>query len=178
MITPRLLVIVPCGQSKIWKNQPKRGPEKAKNAYTGAPFKVNKAFAEKFSSKPPDKWVILSAKYGFIEPEFEIENYNVTFKKPLTKPITFSELRQQFSEKALGDYDLVIALGGEDYTSKAKQVFGHQSKVIAPATGLRIGLGMSLIKELQKFSKEEMLKKITTIELRRLSSPWPKHITK
>jgi hypothetical protein len=152
-----LLVIVPCGQAKIWKENPKHGPEKAKTAYIGSPFKVNKAFAEKFS----DKWMILSAKYGFIEPDFVIlGNYNVTFKDPLTNPITVDALRKQAEEKNLHEYHIVIALGGEDYSSRVKQVFANGSKVIAPATGLPLGIGMAHIKSLLLLSKEQMLRRI------------------
>lgn len=153
----RLLVIVPCGQSKIWKKDPEHGPEKARNAYTGAPFKVNKAFAEKFS----DKWMVLSAKYGFIEPNFVIpRNYNATFKKPSTTPITVETLKKQADEKSLHNYDIVIALGGEDYSSRVKQVFAHGPRVIAPATGLPLGIGMAHIKSLLLLSKEQMLRRI------------------
>jgi hypothetical protein len=76
-----MLVIIPCGQSKVWDDQPERGPVKARDAYTGPPFKVNRDYAEAFASR----WVILSAKYGFISPDFLIPGpYNVTFKKHAT----------------------------------------------------------------------------------------------
>ena len=75
-----VLVVVPCGMRKIWDMNPSAGPTPAKNAYVGAPFKVNRAYAEKFA----DRWVILSAKYGFIDLDFVIpENYDVTFKLSL-----------------------------------------------------------------------------------------------
>jgi len=64
----KTLVIVPCGKSKIWKKEPKRGATKARNVYTGAPFKLNKRYAEQFGYD----WVILSAKYGFIDPDYQI----------------------------------------------------------------------------------------------------------
>ena len=35
-----LLVIVPCGQSKVWDKSPDHGPPPAHDAYTGSPFKV------------------------------------------------------------------------------------------------------------------------------------------
>jgi hypothetical protein len=152
----RILTIVPCGQSKIWKTDPTHVPERAENAYTGAPFKVNKKFAAKFS----DKWLILSAKYGFIEPNFEITNYNVTFKDPTTNPISLDELMIQAAAKGIHDYNIVIALGGKDYSSKVREVFRGKSTVFAPATGLPIGIGMSRIKYLSTLSTEKMLKEI------------------
>ncbi|WP_390622104.1 DUF6884 domain-containing protein [Roseiconus lacunae] len=61
-----ILVIVPCGSSKVWSNDPSAGPTIAKDAYIGSPFKVNRKYAEHIGNR----WVILSAKYGFIEPVF------------------------------------------------------------------------------------------------------------
>ena len=88
----KTLVIVPCGKSKIWKKNPKVGPINAENAYTGSPFKVNREYAETFS----DKWVILSAKYSFIDNDFIIaRDYNVTFNDPKTNPISASTLKTQ-----------------------------------------------------------------------------------
>ena len=153
----KLLVIVPCGQIKIWKKEPSHGPAKAKNAYIGAPFKVNKAFAEKFA----DKWIVLSSKYGFIDPEFIIpKDYNVTFKKPSTNPINTDALLKQLKQKNLDSYDVVIALGGEDYSSIVKKVFMKVSKVIAPTEGLPIGKAMGHVKSLIKLEKPQMVKAI------------------
>ena len=61
-------VIVPCGLSKIWDKNTNAGPTLAKDAYKGSPFKLNRQYAESFGNK----WVTLSAKYGFILPDFEI----------------------------------------------------------------------------------------------------------
>ena len=41
-----LLVIVPCGRSKIWSKHPNAGPTPAADAYTGAPNTVNRQYAE------------------------------------------------------------------------------------------------------------------------------------
>jgi hypothetical protein len=153
----KILVIVPCGKAKIWDRQPNRGPTKARSAYIGAPFIVNKTFAEKFA----DKWVILSAKYGFIDSDFVIpENYNTAFKNPSTNPISVNALRKQVKEKNLQNYDFVVALGGEDYLRMIKQAFQDVSKVIAPAQGLPLGKAMSHVKALSKLGKKEMLKRI------------------
>ena len=61
----KTLVIVPCGKRKIWDKNSEAGPTKARDVYTGSPFKVNREYAEKFG----DPWVILFAKYGFLEPD-------------------------------------------------------------------------------------------------------------
>lgn len=152
-----ILVVVPCGSSKIWGKFPKSNATRADEAYVGPPFKVNRAFAQKFA----DKWVILSAKYGFIEPKFVIpENYDVSFNQPATNPISVSELKAQAKKKDLENYDVVIALGGKNYTEIVKEVFGHRAKVFAPTEGLPIGKAMNFIKSLTKLDKENMLKRI------------------
>ena len=55
-----VVVIVPCGQSKVWDEEPDRGPVRARDAYTGSPFKMNRTYAEAFASQ----WVILSVSTG------------------------------------------------------------------------------------------------------------------
>ena len=74
----RVLVVVPCGRSKIWKRDPARGSVAAAEAYTGTPFRLNRQYAERFG----DGWMALSAKYGFIAPDFIIaELFEVPFKR-------------------------------------------------------------------------------------------------
>jgi hypothetical protein len=155
----RLLVVVPCGQAKIWKKEPTHGPAKAKNAYIGAPFRVNRTFAERFA----DKWIILSAKYGLIDPDFIIpEDYDVTFTKPSTNPITVDDMKNQLKDrKDLLGYDAVIALGGQDYTDIVKQVFMNFSKVLLPTEGLSLFETMHEVSSLSKLEKTEMLKRVT-----------------
>jgi len=151
----KLLIIVPCGQSKIWQKHPELKDVKASEAYISAPFKVNKGFAEKFA----DKWIILSAKHGFIEPNFPIPcNYNVSFNEPQTDPISLDKLRKQARDKRLQFYDHIIALGGINYIEIVKEVFSDSSKVVAPTEGLQIGFAMKRIKSLTNLDKELMLK--------------------
>ena len=153
----KILVVVPCGSSKIWSKFPKSKATRADEVYIGPPFKVNRAFAQKFA----DKWVILSAKYGFISPSFVIpENYDVSFNAPATKPISLGELKVQAKGKGLENYDVVIALGGKNYTEIVKEVFMGCAKVITLAEGLPIGKAMKLVKSLTRLDKAQMLKKI------------------
>jgi Family of unknown function (DUF6884) len=157
-INTSLLIVVPSGQTKIWKFDPKHGPAKATDAYTGSPFQVNKAFAQLFS----DRWMILSPKYGFMDPDFMIpEDYGVAFKKPETKPISIEELKKQVQEKNLLDFNIVVALGGEEYTDIVTRLFSKNSRVVAPTKGLAMGMGMQRIKSLLNLSREQMLKTIT-----------------
>jgi hypothetical protein len=59
-MTQNSMVIVPCGKRKIWDKHPDQGPTHAAEAYTGAPLRLNRRYAERFG----DRWVVLSAKYG------------------------------------------------------------------------------------------------------------------
>ena len=157
-INTSLLIVIPSGQTKIWKFDPKHGPAKAVDAYTGSPFQINKAFAQLFS----DRWVILSPKYGFMDSDFMIpEDYDVAFKKPETKPISLEELKKQVQEKNLVDFNIVVVVGGEEYADIVTRLFSKQSRVVAPTKGLAMGMGMQRIKSLLNLSREQMLKTIT-----------------
>jgi len=138
------LVIVPCGARKIWDIKPDSGPTRASDAYIGAPFKVNKEYAERFG----DRWVILSAKHGFIDPDFVIpENYNVTFKKPSTNPVTVAQLREQIKKKRLDEFSKIVVLGGRDYTSTVLEAFaGSAARIETPLAGLPLGVAMGKVR--------------------------------
>ena len=89
-------------------------------AYTSLFFTTNRAYAEKFGSR----WVILSAKYGFIRPDFQIPGpYNVSFKDPATKPVEAPTLIDQIKELGLGKAQRVIGLGGKEYRAMIKEAF-------------------------------------------------------
>lgn len=139
------LVIIPCGQAKIWDKQPEVGAVQAQYAYTGAPFKVNKEYAE-YSA---DRWVILSAQYGFIDPDFMIsEPYNVSFKKKSSKPVSVDTLVYQIKEMNLNTYEQVVGLGGKEYRAMVEAAFiTYQVKPEFPFAGLPIGKAMAKTKE-------------------------------
>lgn len=143
------LVIIPCGGRKIWDSNPNAGAQRTSDAYIGSYFKSNKVYAEAQDCG----WLILSAKYGLIEPEFIItENYNVIFKDKKTNPVKLDVVKRQVKEKMLTKYDEVIVLGGKEYINMVKQAFvGEGIKIDAPFAGLPMGIQMSKIKEqLQK----------------------------
>jgi hypothetical protein len=139
-----ILVIVPCGQGKVWDDDPERGPTPAREAYTGAPFKVNRAYAERHG----DRWVILSAKYGFIPPDFVIPGpYNVTFKKRATDPVGVATLREQIREQGLAEFPSIIGLGGKEYRAMIEGAFAPFGRAVEfPFAGLPIGRAMQEVK--------------------------------
>jgi hypothetical protein len=143
-MTMSTLAIIPCGQGKIWDKDPQHGPALARDAYTGAPFKVNLAYAERHS----DHWVILSALYGLIEPSFPIPGpYNVTFKVPATNPIGVATLREQIRQQGLDQFSRIVGLGGKEYRTRLAEAFAPSGRVVEfPFAGLPIGRAMQAIK--------------------------------
>jgi hypothetical protein len=131
------LVVVPCGSAKVWDKQPGLGAVAARDAYTGAPFVLNREFAERFGTA----WVILSAKYGFVHPSDEIPGpYNVTFKRRSTGPVATAALRAQVEQMALGEFDEVVGLGGKEYRAALTCAFqGSGVALRFPFAGLPIG---------------------------------------
>jgi len=142
------LVIVQCGGKKIWKTHPNIGPVEAEKAYTSPYFQKNRLYAKKFG----DRWIILSAKYGFLEPDDRIEDYNVTFKQKKSGPISMVELQGQVETKELHQFDKVVVLGGKEYLVATQEAFKNTDCTItSPFEGLPIGMRMSKInEELQK----------------------------
>ena len=139
------LVVIPCGHAKIWAQFPGAGPTAAKDAYTGAPFVVNRRFAETFATR----WVILSAKYGFVDPDFAIpESYDFTFKHKHPGLVQIATLRRQVTELGLGRFADVIVLGGSGYQDAARQAFaGTAANLHFPFAGLRQGPAMAAANE-------------------------------
>lgn len=88
------LVIIGCTKQKIWDDDPS-APDyvPARRAYTGAslPDWVREGRDEPSGAR----WLFLSAKYGFIEPDHPIGTYDVTFSDPATGPISRESLRSQ-----------------------------------------------------------------------------------
>jgi hypothetical protein len=115
---PPVLVVIPCGRSKIWDREPTRGSVSAAEAYTGTLFQLNRQCAEGFG----DAWVILSARYGFIAPDFMIpEPHEVSFKHPATHPIAFDRLREQLREQQLGSFPIIVGLWNKRLRDRARQ---------------------------------------------------------
>ena len=140
----RTLVIVPCGVAKIWDKEQHRGPTPAREAYVGAPFKVNREYAERFG----DRWVILSAKYGLIDPDFLIPGpYNVTFKRKSPELVTIATLRRQIESLKLDSFATIIALGGKEYRGVLEEAFANaRSQLHFPFAGLPIGKSMQAMR--------------------------------
>ena len=139
-----LLVIVPCGKRKAWDTNPDRGPTAARSAYTGSLFAVNKEYAQRFA----ERWVILSAKYGLIDPDFRIPGpYNVSFKDISTHPVSVADLATQVREQNLDQFETIVGLGGKEYRAVIQRAFAACSaNLLFPFSGLRSGKMMQATK--------------------------------
>ena len=136
----KTLVIIPCGSSKVWDRYPLRGPVPAHSVYVSGLFKLGRQYAETFG----DVWMILSAKYGFISPDFSIPGpYEVSFKHPASGPISIAELRRQAGEIKV---QRVIGLGGREYREAISAAFAT-IEVNFPFAGLSLGHTMHAIKK-------------------------------
>lgn len=95
------LLIVSCSKEKIWENDP-HAPDfvPAKYAYKGKKFLTFLNWAEKNQTERKGFfWVILSGKYGFIEPWHPISRYDINLNNPNDYPISDETLKNQVNQK-------------------------------------------------------------------------------
>ena len=139
------LVIIGCGKSKIWDKHQEAGSQKAEDVYTSSYATVKREYAQ---SQGCD-WMILSAKYGFIRPEFVVPGpYNVTFDNPSTNPISLSELERQVEEQDLGRHDDVTVIGGRKYIERTRDAFARTSvRIDAPFEDYSMGQQMHIMRQ-------------------------------
>jgi hypothetical protein len=117
----------------------------AADAYIGAPFTVNRRYAE----RPGGEWVVLSAKHGFLRPTDVVPGpYNTTFKRRSTNPIGVAALREQVEQMGLDRYGEVIGLGGcQEYRDAIEAAFEDtRPQLSSPFAGLPIGKAMGATK--------------------------------
>jgi queuine/archaeosine tRNA-ribosyltransferase len=111
----KTLVIAACSQTKIGNTREVK--TKAKDMYQGRLFKLTRKLSEK------NKWdyVIISAKYGLIDPDEEINGYEkfLKTKKDIieVKPKVIPKLRS-----LLLNYDNVLVIAGKNYREVIKEL--------------------------------------------------------
>lgn len=107
-----ILLIVPCSKKKIWDRQPLLRNISAKDAYLSPYFKLCRALAESTKAS----WLIFSAKYGLIHPDFLIpENYDVSFGIKSNKTISQSLILQQMKLYQVLAFKRVYSFCGRNY---------------------------------------------------------------
>lgn len=130
------IVLISCVSKKLINKA------KAKDLYISPLFKLNYHYAK---SLKPDKIFILSAKYGLLDPEQEIEPYNETLN---TK--TVNEIRSwadviltQLKKQADIYKDEFVFLAGNNYR---KFLIPHIKNYKIPLEGLPIRKQLSFLK--------------------------------
>ncbi len=132
-----ILYVVNCTKKKIWDLDPSAPPfVPAILAYQGPSFGE---FLEFVNRKGIKWWLVLSARYGFIEPWHPIENYDISFDNPESGPITDDALRNQVlyqtrwnylgSPRRLRDFKTVYVYGNIVYYEKTRKAFEGLAKV-------------------------------------------------
>ncbi|AMA72416.1 MULTISPECIES: DUF6884 domain-containing protein [Aneurinibacillus] len=115
------LCIVPCGARKIWDKYPDAGPTRADEAYISPFGKACRRYAARFF----DRWVILSAKYGFLLPDDIVpENYDLAFDSKRPGIISTRQLQAQMKAKELDTVSEIVVLGGKKHRRVVTAVFG------------------------------------------------------
>ncbi|MDP2859716.1 MAG: hypothetical protein Q8P50_17325 [Bacillota bacterium] len=135
------LVIVSCTRTKIWAAYP--GAARfvpACQAYRGSSFLAFMRHLEQQMREggPDIRWLILSAKYGYIEPWQPVDNYDVTFSDPKTGPISEETLYGQVmyqtrwpDRKRMRDFRAIMYSGTDIYGERIGLSFRDTDAVIA-----------------------------------------------
>ena len=116
---------------------------KAKDLYISTLFKLNYQYAKSLN---PDKIFILSAKYGLLNPEQEIEPYNETLNTKSTQEIKnwAQEILLDLKKQTDLMIDEFIFLAGTKYR---KFLISHIKNYKVPMEGLTIGRQLSFLKK-------------------------------
>ena len=130
------IVLIPCVSKKQNKIT------KAKDLYTSPLFKYSLKYA---LSLTPDKIFILSAKYGLLDINKEVEPYNQTINKLPQKEIKnwANNVLKDLNTKTNLKNDEFIILAGENYR---KYLLPYLSNYKIPLKGLGIGKQLQFLK--------------------------------
>lgn len=142
----KTLCIISCGEKKIWDDNKDQGPTPARDTYSGPYVRGNQQYAEMFY---PGKWVILSAKHGFLLPDDIIpENYEQRMGTPGSVQLAY--LQEQIRRKGLDEYDEIVVLAGREYVEAIKKAYpGMKVRAVFQGGG-GIGKQMSVVREAMK----------------------------
>jgi N-glycosylase/DNA lyase len=135
------LYVVGCTKSKVW-DDPAMGDVRhvpAGLAYTGRSLSAWRASRP---AREGARWLILSAKYGFIEPDHPIARYDVTFADPGTGPIDDESLRAQVRHQTrwvdatpLASFRRVVVVGSAEYLRRTEVAFAAVGAEVEPWPG-------------------------------------------
>jgi len=137
------LAVVACSKKKIWSGD-HVGSATASNTYQGAFFRM----ASRIAADDADRWVILSAKHGFLNPGTRIKrDYDETLPARL-QYAQIERLRGQIIAKGLHEYAEIVVLGGSRYQAAVEAAFspfGSRVRAGLPPDS-KIGTRLQLLK--------------------------------
>jgi len=131
------IVLISCVSKKL--------PHKARarDLYIGPLFRMNLKYAQHFS---PQKVFILSAKYGLVQLDEEIEPYDVTLNKMSARErrIWAAKVVSQLRVHSGLENDHFVILAGQKYR---QYLLPHLKSYEVPLAGLPIGKQLQFLKE-------------------------------
>jgi hypothetical protein len=132
-----LLIVVGCSRTKIWDIQQNTPPYvAAKDAYVGEYFKewLEKSIWNQRLNERSWRWIILSGKYGFIEPEHPISDYDVNLLEAVHGPISRESLIGQANRQTrwpdclhLCDFKEIVVHASTGYVQVVREIFPHKN---------------------------------------------------
>jgi hypothetical protein len=116
---------------------------RAKDLYISSLFKYNLDYARSLN---PNQIFILSAKYGLLGLEEEIEPYDTTLNNMKVQQ------RREWAQKVLGQLEQIVSLGKDEFIFLAgkkyrEYLIPHISNYDVPMQGLGIGKQLKFLKE-------------------------------
>jgi len=132
------IVLISCVSQKLSHRA------RARDLYISTLFKLNLKYAEKLT---PDEIFILSAKYGLLKLEQEIEPYEQTLNNMRSNEI------QAWATHVLAQINEICSIENSEFTFLAgdkyrKFILPHIRNYNIPLEGLRIGKQLQKLKEL------------------------------
>lgn len=131
------IILLACASKKLDRKA------KAQDIYISQLFRLGMEYAKSLN---PDKIFIISAKYGLLELDKEIEPYNLTLNKMKDGEIKIwaENLLEQLKKETSLDKDEFIFLAGENYR---KYLIPEIKNYKIPLKGLGIGKQLRFLKE-------------------------------
>lgn len=131
------LHIISCSKDKTWDDPTVRARfVAAEQAYLGPEITAWLSDPRVHTSR----WLILSARYGFISPDQPIENYDVTFDDEATGPVTLETLARQVrcqqrwaDQVPLRQFRRIVVHGTSTYVEAVRAAFASLGAEVVPA---------------------------------------------
>jgi hypothetical protein len=123
--------LVSCASRKVDSEQV------ARDLYCSTLFNLSRAYAEHAC----DRWFILSAKYGLLDPATRVAPYDLTLNNmPIGERREWATRVGAALAKVMGSADTIVMLAGNRYAEHLPPlIHAHGVDVERPLQGMRIG---------------------------------------